>query len=61
MAKGPHGEFRPNDPLKSGILVMRLAVRELSETDAIKESLKNPKAKGLNRRTLGPTSRPVHK
>ena len=34
MAKGPKGQYRPVDPLKGGVLVMRLAVGDLSEAQA---------------------------
>lgn len=33
---GPRGECRPTDPIKSGTLVMRIAVGELNEDDARK-------------------------
>jgi hypothetical protein len=34
MAKGPKGEYRPCDPIRGGMLVMRIAVGELTEEDA---------------------------
>lgn len=36
MPKGPRGERRPTDPIKSGTLVMRIATGELTEEDARK-------------------------
>jgi hypothetical protein len=36
MARGPKGEYRPTDPLKGGMLVMRIAVGELTEEDGRK-------------------------
>lgn len=42
MARGPKGEYRPADPLKGGILVMRIAVGDLSEDEARKLA-KKPK------------------
>lgn len=32
--RGPRGEYRPSDPIKSAMLVMRIAVGELTEDDA---------------------------
>lgn len=45
MAKGPKGEYRPTDPLKGGMLVMRLAVGDLTEGQA-REAAKKPKRRG---------------
>ncbi len=45
MAKGPKGEYRPADPLKGGMLVMRLAVGDLTEAEARKAAKKSKRAK----------------
>lgn len=42
MAKGPKGEYRPTDPLKAGMLVMRIAVGDLTEEQA-RKTAKKPK------------------
>lgn len=44
MPKGPKGECRPVDPIKSAMLVMRIAVGELTEEDA-RQLAKSPKVK----------------
>ncbi len=44
MAKGPKGEYRPADPLKGGMLVMRLAVGDLTEADAHKAAKKSKRS-----------------
>ena len=36
MARGPKGEYRPVDPIKSAMLVMRIATGEITEDDARK-------------------------
>ena len=36
MARGPKGEYRPADPLEGGVLVMRIAVGDLTEDEARK-------------------------
>ena len=33
MAKGPKGEYRSADPLKSGVTVMRIALGDLTEEE----------------------------
>ena len=45
MAKGPKDEYRPADPISGGVLVMRIAVGELSEADA-RDMGKKPKRAG---------------
>ena len=44
MPKGPKGEYRPVDPIKGAMLVMRIAVGELTEEDARKLSKKRHKS-----------------
>lgn len=44
MAKGPKGEYRPNDPIQNAMLVMRIAVGDLTEEEA-RKLVKVPKSK----------------
>jgi len=53
MAKGPKGEYRPADPLKGGMLVMRLAVGDLTEAEA-RKAAKKPKRAGKGRVKAAP-------
>jgi len=45
MAKGPKGEYRPADPLRGGMLVMRLAVGDVTEAEARKAAKKSKRVR----------------
>jgi hypothetical protein len=43
MARGPKGEYRPTDPIKSAMLMMRIATGEITEEEARKLAPKKSK------------------
>jgi hypothetical protein len=40
VPKGPKGEYRPADPIKSAMLMMRIATGDITEEEARKIALK---------------------
>lgn len=51
MVRGPKGEYRPADPLRSGMLVMRVAVGDLTEQD-VRKVAKRHKPKHKRKRVV---------
>jgi len=50
MPKGPKGQYRPSDPVKSAMLVVQLATGQISEADARKFAPKKPKKRPVKKR-----------
>ena len=44
MPKGPKGEYRPADPIKSAMLVVRIATGDITEEEARKLASKKRRA-----------------
>ena len=59
MPRGPNGEYRPSDPVQSGVIAVKIALGLMTEKDALELAPKRRKAKKTT--TMSRKAKPVKK